>query len=341
MRALARPALAGYFVVSGVDAFRHPKESSEAMDPMALDLARRLGLPDDPVRLTRINGAAQAVSGVMLALGRLPRVSSAVLVATMVPSNLIGPRYWEVTEPHERARQRAQFFKNVALGGGLLLGVADTAGRPSVGWWASRAARRTAAAAMAATSATTDAAAGLAHGVSGTASGLLHGATGTSSGLGRGAVDTASGLVHGLGHGAESLGSGAAAGISGAVAALEHYAHNPKNRRRAKCWSRSARKNARRAAKVAARDLALAKHGLRVEVAQVVDAARSARAAGAARTPRFKRQARRHRREVTRAARAHLRQTRSELHKARGSAIRAKGSAEKVLAGVPHHLRAH
>lgn len=306
------------------------------MDPAVLDLARRLGLPDDPIRLTKLNGAAQGASGALLALGRLPRVSSAVLLATMVPSNLIGPRYWEVTEPQERARQRNQFLKNLALGGGLLLGVADTAGRPSVGWWANRAARRTAAAAVAATTATSDAATGLVHGVADTATGLVHGVSGTATGLlhgassglhgaaggthgvGRGVTEVAVGLAHGVGHGAESLASGAAAGLSGAVAALEHYAGNPKNRRRAKRLSRCAAKTARRAAKAAARDLALAKQGLRTEAGQVAEAARSARA-GVAHTPALKRLGRRHRRH----------------------AARARGSAKEVLAGVAHHLGSH
>lgn len=301
IRALARPALAGYFVVSGVDAFRHPKEASEAMDAATLDLARRLGLPDDPVRLTRLNGAAQAASGAMLALGRLPRVSSAVLLATMVPSNLIGPRYWEVTDPQERARQRTQFFKNVAVAGGLLLGVADTAGRPSVGWWAQRAARRTAAVASAATAATSDAASGLFHG-------------------------------------GESLASGAAAGLTGAVATFEQFAASPKNRRRAKHWRRSAKKSAHTAANVAARDLAIARAGLRTEAGHVAEAARSVRASGAANLPRLRRQTRRHRRHATKAARTHLHQARVELARATGS---AKGSAEKVLAGMPHHLGSH
>ena len=195
LRLFARPALAGFFVIGGIDAFRHPKEAAEGIDPNALALARRLGLPDEPVQLAKINAAVQAVAGTMLAFGRFPRLASGALMATMVPANLVGPRYWEATDPEVRARQKMQFLKNLALGGGLLLAVADTAGRPSLSWWAQRSAHR----------------AGLA------AAGVAAAATDAVSGV----VGTASGVA-----------SGAAAGVVGAVGALEQLVTDPRRSRR-------------------------------------------------------------------------------------------------------------
>jgi uncharacterized membrane protein YphA (DoxX/SURF4 family) len=103
-------------------------------------LAEPLGLPDDPETLVKINGAVQVGAGVLLAMGRLPRVASLALAGSLVPTTLAGHRFWEETDERKRASQRIQFFKNAAMLGGLLLAAVDTEGRPSVSWRARRAA---------------------------------------------------------------------------------------------------------------------------------------------------------------------------------------------------------
>jgi uncharacterized membrane protein YphA (DoxX/SURF4 family) len=145
LRLLARPALAGIFVVQGIDAVRHPKDRAISAEPVALPLARKLGLPQDPVRLVQINGVVHAVAGAMLAFGRMPRVAAAALLGSLVPTTLAGHRFWEEEDPAVRAQQKVQFLKNASMAGGLLLAVVDTGGRPSVSWMARRAARRAAA----------------------------------------------------------------------------------------------------------------------------------------------------------------------------------------------------
>lgn len=105
--------------------------------------APKVEIPRDPEVLTQVNGAVMVGAGLLLAVGKLPRLSAAALAATIVPTTLAGHRFWEVDDPEERSAQQIHFFKNLALLGGLALASQDTAGKPSVAW-RTRAASRTA-----------------------------------------------------------------------------------------------------------------------------------------------------------------------------------------------------
>jgi hypothetical protein len=62
-----------------------------------------------------------------------------------VPTTVAGHRFWEAENEQDRAQQRIQFLKNLAIFGGLLITATDTAGRPSLAWrgrYAARSARR-------------------------------------------------------------------------------------------------------------------------------------------------------------------------------------------------------
>jgi putative oxidoreductase len=140
-RLLARPLLASMFLYGGVNAIRnaegHGKKAEPVIDKLtelADKVAPQLPIPHDPVTLVRINGAAQLVAGAALATGHLPRTSSAVLAASLVPTTLAGHRFWEETDPAQRKAQTINFLKNVSMLGGLLLASVDTAGKPGVAW---------------------------------------------------------------------------------------------------------------------------------------------------------------------------------------------------------------
>ncbi|OON82703.1 hypothetical protein B1H18_01230 [Streptomyces tsukubensis] len=122
--------LASTFVGGGLKSLRNPK----AVTPPVVPFADRIpGLPQDPEQLARINSAVQIGAGTLLALGRLPRVSACALAASLVETTLAEHRYWTVEDdPEEKARQRAHFYKNVSLLGGLLIAAADTHGKPSL-----------------------------------------------------------------------------------------------------------------------------------------------------------------------------------------------------------------
>ncbi len=145
VRLAARPLLASMFVVGGIDSLRTAGAKAGAAEPVTdrlVPLLQKLvpQLSDDPTTLVRINGAVQVAAGLALATGRMPRLSSAVLAATLVPTTAAGHRFWEETEPAQKKAQRVQFFKNASMMGGLMLAAVDTEGKPGVAWRARRAA---------------------------------------------------------------------------------------------------------------------------------------------------------------------------------------------------------
>ncbi len=107
--------------------------SSKATDSLPFDLDQR--------QLVQVNAAVQLVGGLMLATGRFPRLSAFALAATLVPTTWAGHRFWEESDPTQKANQQIHFFKNVSMLGGLLLASVDTEGKPSLAWQAKRAAR--------------------------------------------------------------------------------------------------------------------------------------------------------------------------------------------------------
>ena len=133
-RRLARPMTAGIFIVGGLEAMQNPEGKVKKAEPVAVPLAKSLGLPEDPVTLVRINGGIQVGAGVLFALGRFPRLAAAVLAASLIPTTYAGHRYWEEVDDQARANQRIHFLKNLAILGGLIIAAFDTDGRPSVGW---------------------------------------------------------------------------------------------------------------------------------------------------------------------------------------------------------------
>jgi uncharacterized membrane protein YphA (DoxX/SURF4 family) len=89
--------------------------------------APHVDLPTDPELLTQVNGGVMVGAGILLAIGKLPRLSAAALAATLIPTTLAGHRFWEVEDEEERTAQQIHFMKNVA--------------QPSVAWRARNAGR--------------------------------------------------------------------------------------------------------------------------------------------------------------------------------------------------------
>ena len=141
VRRLARPLLAANFVIEGLDHVRHPGPRVDSARPLVSTLAGPLRLPDDPELLVRANGAAMAVAGSLLAIGRLPRLSAAVLAASLVPATYIDHPFWAEKDPQDRAAQRTRFLTNLGLLGGVLIASVDTEGRPGLAWRSERAAK--------------------------------------------------------------------------------------------------------------------------------------------------------------------------------------------------------
>ena len=146
VRRLARPLLSTIFVSGGLEALRNPVPKVAAAEPVAPPIASKLPyLPEDPETLVKINAGVQVGAGLMLALGRLPRLSSVLLAGSLVPTTLAGHRFWEESDPTQRAAQQMHFFKNLGLLGGLMLAAVDTEGRPGLAWRAQHATHHAAA----------------------------------------------------------------------------------------------------------------------------------------------------------------------------------------------------
>lgn len=117
LAALARPLLAGIFVVSGADLARKPGPRTQ--------VAEKLGVPQ-PALMVRLNGAAMVAGGSALAIGYKPRLSALLLLGTLAPTTYAAHPFWEQTEAPARQQQQIHFLKNAGLAGGLLYALADS-----------------------------------------------------------------------------------------------------------------------------------------------------------------------------------------------------------------------
>jgi uncharacterized membrane protein YphA (DoxX/SURF4 family) len=130
--------LAAVFITSGIDTLRNPAARVEMAEPVAPKLAAALPLPDDTEQLVKLNAGVQLGAGLLLSIGRLPRLAAAALAVSLVPTTLAGHRFWEMEDEGKRKQQQIHFLKNVGMLGGLVLATFDTEGAPSIGWRAKR-----------------------------------------------------------------------------------------------------------------------------------------------------------------------------------------------------------
>ena len=145
-RKVARPMLASIFVVGATTALKNSPGTAQKADPVTsrlVPLAQKAGipLPSDPEALVKLNAGVQIGAALALATGHLPRLSAAVLAASLVPTTAAGHRYWEIEDPAQRTQQKLHFFKNVSLVGGLMIASTDREGKPALTWRAKHAAK--------------------------------------------------------------------------------------------------------------------------------------------------------------------------------------------------------
>ena len=139
--------LAVAFVGQGIDALRSPKPAADAARP-ALEGLQKLpdpvgsSVPKNAETFAKVTAAVQIIGGALLATGRVPRVASAALAATVIPANLGARMFWNEMDPERKAAKRREFLTDISLLGGLIIASADTAGKPSLGWRGRQAAAR-------------------------------------------------------------------------------------------------------------------------------------------------------------------------------------------------------
>ncbi|WP_007026934.1 DoxX family protein [Saccharomonospora iraqiensis] len=136
LRRVARPLLASIFIAGGINALRQKEAHAEAAKPL-LDktVGEKAGeLPSDPVTLVQVDAAVKIAAGTMLTVGVLPRISSVLLLGSLVPTTVVGHPFWEEQDQQKRQQELTEFLKNASLAGGLLISAVDTGGKPSLGW---------------------------------------------------------------------------------------------------------------------------------------------------------------------------------------------------------------
>lgn len=138
VRAIARPLLAAAYISNGIARVRDPQSSAEAVEPLLRQVQKRVEVPISARGLARASGAAQVVAGGLLAIGRLPRVSSTILVAT-VAIDVLGEQFWRESDAEARKESINRVITKGSLLGGALLASVDTDGKPGLGWRAQHA----------------------------------------------------------------------------------------------------------------------------------------------------------------------------------------------------------
>ena len=84
----------------------------------------KAGIPE-PELAVKANGALMAFGGLALALNIWPKLAATALLASLIPTTLVGHAFWQEEEAGSRKAQQTQFAKNLGLIGGLLLVLAE------------------------------------------------------------------------------------------------------------------------------------------------------------------------------------------------------------------------
>lgn len=139
--------LATTFITRGVEALKSPKPAADAARPTLEGLSKLPdpvgpNVPTNAETVAKVTAGVQIGAGLLLASGKLPRLSSAALAVSVVPGSLGSHAFWNETDPARKAAERKALFADVGLIGGLIIASVDTEGRPSLGWRGRRAARK-------------------------------------------------------------------------------------------------------------------------------------------------------------------------------------------------------
>lgn len=139
--------LSAVFISRGIEALRSPKPATDASRQTLEGLSKLpdpvgTNVPSDAETVAKVTAGVQIGGGLLLATGKLPRLASAALALSVVPSSLGGHAFWSEVDPQRKADERRAFITDISLIGGLIIAAVDTEGKPSLGWRGRRAARK-------------------------------------------------------------------------------------------------------------------------------------------------------------------------------------------------------
>jgi putative oxidoreductase len=98
--------------------------------PVTAAYFAKLGFPY-PIAAAALSIAIQAIAGLMLVIGWKARHAACLLVGYVLVATAAAHRYWEF-DPAYQLGQFGNFYKNLAIAGGLMLLAAVGPGRLSV-----------------------------------------------------------------------------------------------------------------------------------------------------------------------------------------------------------------
>jgi uncharacterized membrane protein YphA (DoxX/SURF4 family) len=188
LRHVARPMLASWFVYDGVQTALKPAEHVRAARDGVELVQRGTGVDaslSEPqvTTLVRVHGAATAVAGLCLGLGKAPRTAALALAALSVPLAVVNQPF--TTRGPERQERARRFVANLGAMGAALIAGADYEGRPGVQWRLAKARHDLSRTAHAKQEAVVAGAKGATHGVAGAAKGATHGVASAAKGAAR------------------------------------------------------------------------------------------------------------------------------------------------------------
>ena len=142
LRHVARPMLASWFVYDGLQAALRPAEHVRAARS-GVELVEKSAGIEAPLSekqvatLVRAHGAATALAGLFLAVGKAPRTAALTLAALTVPLAVVNQPF--TSGGAARTERTRKFVANVGAIGAAPIAGADYEGRPGVQWRLERA----------------------------------------------------------------------------------------------------------------------------------------------------------------------------------------------------------
>jgi putative oxidoreductase len=120
LRPAARLLTGSTYVVLGYSALQEPGRGAEEAATFMAAIRKEVPLPVTDEQVVRVNGAVMGACGLLLAIGKAPRISALILAVSMIPTTLAAHRFWTVKDPAVSKQQQVEFHKNMAMIGGLL-----------------------------------------------------------------------------------------------------------------------------------------------------------------------------------------------------------------------------
>ncbi|MBT2269969.1 DoxX family membrane protein [Rhodococcus qingshengii] len=127
----ARVAQSAVYVLGGRTVWSHPAGAAKGASKFLTSVRNHLRFLDDvgDEQLVKMNAAVMFSGGLLVGTGLAPRIGSAALIGSMVPTTLAAFPFWTLSTGPERSKSQSDFLKNLGLVAGLATIVIETGRR--------------------------------------------------------------------------------------------------------------------------------------------------------------------------------------------------------------------